>query len=61
MSENEKMLRDLEKKMEKSDFWDDKDNAQKIVQEYTDLKEKISSGGSPYPAVITIIAGSWWR
>ena len=55
--EKKKKLLNLETIMGLPGFWDDKEEAQRVVQEYNALK---SSGDVPqlFPAIITIIAGS---
>ena len=50
-------LQELENIMEAPDFWDDKEKAQEVVREYTELKEKLSRVFN-YPAILHIIAGS---
>lgn len=58
--EIEKRLEELQEKMNAIDFWDDKEHAQKVVQEYEDLK-KAKKGVGKYdkrPAVATIYAGA---
>ena len=55
--EKKKKMAALEAMMASPGFWDDKENARKIVEEYNGLKE--GSNGTPsFPAVIQIIAGS---
>lgn len=58
--ENKKRLEEIEVLMNASDFWQDKDNAQKIVKEYNDLKTSISAVGSfdKLNAVMTIFSGA---
>lgn len=58
--ENKKRLEEIEILMNASDFWQDKDNAQKIVKEYNDLKTSMSAVGSfdKLNAVMTIFSGA---
>src|SRR3990167_9252299 len=59
MKENEKRLAELEAMMTSPDFWADKNEAQKLVQEYQMLKE--SGGGDPHDAgnaTLAILAGA---
>lgn len=41
MEDLEKKLQDLQKKMAKPEFWQDKEKAQKFVKEYNELKKQI--------------------
>lgn len=55
----EKRLEELEAMMASPDFWADKENAQKLVQEYQSLKE--SGSGDPHDsgdATLAILAGA---
>ena len=58
--ENKKRLEEIEVLMNASDFWQDKDQAQKIVKEYNDLKTSMSAVGSfdKLNAVMTIFSGA---
>ncbi len=58
--ENKKRLEEIEILMNANDFWQDKDNAQKIVKEYNDLKTSLSAVGSfdKLNAVMTIFSGA---
>ena len=58
--ENKKRLEEIEVLMNANDFWQDKDNAQKIVKEYNDLKTSMSAVGSfdKLNAVMTIFSGA---
>lgn len=51
-------IEEIEKLMAGANFWSVKNEAQKIIQEYTDLKEESEKGVKSYPAIITIIAGA---
>ena len=55
--EQKKRIQEIETLMGQPDFWNDKNEAQKIVQEYNTLKEK-GSAQENFPAVVTIIAGT---
>ncbi len=50
----------LEKEMQKPDFWQDKDRAQKTIKELNDLKAEAEGGGKydKLDAVITIFSGA---
>ncbi len=58
----ERRLKELEAMMASPDFWMDKDQAQKSVQEYQTLKELIENGGNdPHDsgsATLAILAGA---
>ncbi|PIS43226.1 peptide chain release factor 2 [Candidatus Kaiserbacteria bacterium CG08_land_8_20_14_0_20_50_21] len=59
MNENKKRLAELEAMMVSPDFWADKEQAQKLVQEYQVLKE--SGGGDSHDAgnaTLAILAGA---
>jgi len=59
MKENEKRLAELEAMMASPDFWANKDQAQKLVQEYQMLKE--GGGSDPHDAgnaTLAILAGA---
>jgi len=59
MNENKKRLAELEAMMVSPDFWADKEQAQKLVQEYRVLKE--SGGGDSHDAgnaTLAILAGA---
>lgn len=60
MSNKEQKLKELEAQMGASDFWQDKDVAQKIIQEYQDLKTDIEGIGKydKGNAIITIFGGA---
>ena len=55
--EQKERIKELETIMAAADFWDDKEKARKVVEEYTRLKEQ-SEKLPALPAVIQIIAGS---
>ena len=57
---DKKRLEEIEVLMNANDFWQDKDNAQKIVKEYNDLKTSMSAVGSfdKLNAVMTIFSGA---
>ena len=55
--EKEKKIQKLEALMAAPGFWDDKEQAQKAVQEYNALKQS-DSFSEVFPAVVTIIAGT---
>ncbi len=59
----EKRLQELEGMMADPSFWNDKDQAQILVQEYTDLKNGniLPPGAGPYDqggAIVTIFSGA---
>ncbi|MBI4118198.1 MAG: PCRF domain-containing protein [Parcubacteria group bacterium] len=56
----EKRLAEIEKEMGASDFWQDKDRAQKVVKEYNELKEGALGVGKHDKgnAILTIFAGA---
>ena len=59
MTDNKQRLIELEAMMASPDFWADKDEAQKLVQEYQQLKE--GGGGDPHDAgnaTLAILAGA---
>ena len=62
MKENEKRLAELEAMMASPDFWTDKGEAQKLVQEYQMLKEGPPAGGGDHHdagnATLAILAGA---
>src|SRR3989338_10203082 len=56
----QKQIDKLEKEIQASDFWDDKNKAQSILKELADLKNK-KAGANKYDkgsAIITIISGA---
>lgn len=55
--EREKRIQEIETLMGLPDFWNDKDEAQKIVREYNELKEA-ESVQENFPAVLNIVAGT---
>ncbi len=58
--DTENRIKEIEYLMCQSDFWNDSENAQKVIQELQDLKI-IKDGGTPYDscrAVISIFAGA---
>ena len=61
-SETEKKMQALEEQMARPDFWQDKEKAQRTVQEYTSLKENANAAGTAaeemFPAVLSVIAGT---
>ncbi len=58
MEGNEKRLAELEAQMGASDFWADKDAAQKLVREYQTLKEGGGEGHDSGHATLAILAGA---
>ena len=58
--EIEKRLTEIEKEMSGVHFWDDKDKAQKVIEEYNDLKSALEGVGKydKGDAVMTIFAGA---
>ena len=56
-NEREKKLEELEARMARPDFWEDKEEAQRVVREYESLKEG-GSGEQSFPAVVTVVAGT---
>ncbi len=58
----EERLAEIEGLMAMPDFWADKDEAQRVVREYQNLKESAASGGSgghdAGPATLGILAGA---
>ncbi|MDO8492203.1 MAG: PCRF domain-containing protein [bacterium] len=59
--EKEKRIAEIEELMQASDFWADKEKAQKLVKELQELKAAPEAGAAPYDsknAVITIFAGA---
>ena len=61
MSEEiKRKITDIEAQMAEPTFWDDKDKAQMVLQEYNDLKEKLAGVGKydKLNAVVTIFAGA---
>ncbi len=60
MEDKKKKLEELEKEMTASDFWSDKDKAQKIIQEIQHLKEEIAGVGKydKGDAIMTIFSGA---
>jgi len=59
MSEHEQRLAELEAMMAAPDFWLDKDQAQRCIQEYQNLKE--GGGGDPHDrgnATLAVLAGA---
>jgi len=59
--EQEARLKKIEQLMASPDFWADKDEAQRIVREYQDLKTAEEGGGDPHgsgPATLAILAGA---
>lgn len=61
MEEDKKnRIEEIEKEMNDPSFWQNKDRAQKMVQEYNDLKQE-KGGGSKYDkkgAVLSVLAGA---
>ncbi len=59
-NEIDKKIEELEKEMQMPDFWRDKERAQKIIKEISNLKAQLS-GGDKYDkgdAVLTLFAGA---
>lgn len=59
-NEIDKKINELEKEMQMPDFWKDKERAQKIIKEISNLKAQLS-GGDKYDkgdAVLTLFAGA---
>lgn len=59
MTEAEQRLAELEQMMAAPDFWLDKDQAQRLIQEYQNLKE--GGGGDPHDrgnATLAVLAGA---
>ena len=54
--DKEERKRQLEMLMQAPGFWDEKEEAQKVIQEYNDLKE--GNAERSYPAIVTVIAGT---
>ena len=57
---NKKRIEEIEKEMNDPSFWQNKDRAQKMVQEYNDLKQE-KEGGGKYDkkgAVLSVLAGA---
>ncbi len=55
--EGKKRMQEIEMLMGLPDFWENKEEAQKLMREYNDLKE--SDGGErSFPAVVHVIAGT---
>ncbi|MCY4576964.1 MAG: PCRF domain-containing protein [Candidatus Kaiserbacteria bacterium] len=55
--ERERRVQELEAAMALPDFWEDKEVAQRLVREYTALKQ-VGSAREDFPAVLHIIAGA---
>ena len=55
--ERERRIQEIEAAMGLPDFWEDKDEAQRLVQEYNNLKSA-GSTQEHFPAVLHIIAGT---
>ena len=55
--ERERRIQEIEAAMGLPDFWEDKEEAQRLVQEYNNLKS-VGSAQEQFPAVLHIIAGS---
>lgn len=59
-AETERRIAEIEAAMMLPDFWNDKDDAQKLIKELQDLKT-VKDGGGPYDgggAIITIFSGA---
>lgn len=59
-NEIDKKIKELEKEIQMPDFWKDKERAQKIIKEISNLKTQLS-GGDKYDkgdAVLTLFAGA---
>jgi len=57
-SERDKRIIEIEKLMEASDFWQNKEEAQILVKELQDLKKPAAAGYDSKDAIITIFAGA---
>ena len=60
MSDTKERIKEIEKEMNSSDFWDDKESAQELIRELNDLKEE-EQGVGKYDksnAIITIFSGA---
>ena len=55
--EREKRMQEIEVLMGLPDFWDDKEEAQRVVREYNDLKGA-GNAQEQFPAVLHIVAGT---
>ena len=55
--DRERRIKEIEAAMEMSDFWEDKEEAQQMVREYSELKETASTREN-FPAVLHIISGT---
>ncbi len=57
-----KKIEALEAQMQDPNFWQNKEHAQEIVKEYTDLKDELENGGSngydKGDAIVTILSGA---
>ena len=60
MDDPEKRLAEIEAEMARADFWTNKDRAQELVREHTDLKAEIVGQGKydKSHAILTILAGA---
>ncbi len=63
MEEQQKRIIEIEKLMQESDFWSDKNKAQAMVRELNDLKEEVANGGKggkydKGDAIMTIFSGA---
>ena len=56
----ESRIKEIEVAMAQPDFWNDKESAQNLIQEYQELKDELSGGNKydKYSAIITILAGA---
>jgi peptide chain release factor 2 len=60
MENNQRRLKKIEAQMRQADFWSDKEKAQAIIKEYSELKETIAGVGKydKGDAIMTIFAGA---
>ncbi len=58
MEDTRSKIKEIEKKMQNPNFWQDKAKAQESVRELNELKKKISRDDSEKGAIITIFSGA---